>query len=131
MYVGVNYYLRIYVAVTSPYPWNRGVTVFGTEPKCTARYQDLLYTRTGIGCHRSNRNRSRDLWHIEKVIRGVGVPVHPTETHGVLQVESQVLVVQHLYGHHKHGRYIGTYQFLPSQCKLFSYYRLVHDDRYQ
>jgi len=30
--------------------------------------------------------------------RGVWVPVHITETPAGLQVESQVLVVQHLYG---------------------------------
>ena len=43
--------------------------------------------------------------------RGVGVLVHPTETPGGLQVESQELVVQYLYDHHKHGSYIGTHQF--------------------
>jgi len=41
--------------------------------------------------------------------RGVGVPVHHMETLGGLQVESQVLVVQYLYGHPKHGSYIGTH----------------------
>ena len=36
----------------------------------------------------------------------------------------QEVVVQYLYGHHKHGSYIATYQFPPSRCKLFNYYRL-------
>jgi len=40
-----------------------GQGVFGTEPERTARYRDLLYVRTGIGCHRSHRNRPRGLWH--------------------------------------------------------------------
>ena len=60
--------------------------------------------------------------------RGVGVPVHPTETPGGLQVKFQELVVQHLYGYHKHGRYIATLQFLPSRCKLFNYYRLSNNN---
>ena len=38
------------------------------------------------------------------------------------------IVVQHLYGHHKHRSYIGTHQFPPSWCKLFNYYRLSNDN---
>ena len=59
---------------------------------------------------------------------GVGVPVHPTETPGGLRVEFQELVVQHLYGHHKHRTYFGTHQFPPSRYKLFNYYRLSSDN---
>jgi len=51
---------------------------------------------------------------------GVGVLLYPMEIPSGLHVESQALVVQHLYGHHKHGSYVGTYQFAPSQCKLFN-----------
>jgi len=54
---------------------------------------DLLYARTGIGYHRSQWNRPKGLWHTRREDRGVGVPVHPTETPGGLQVESQVLAV--------------------------------------
>ena len=61
---------------------------------------------------------------------GVWVPVRPTKTPDGLQVESQVLVVQHLYGHHKHGNYIGTQQFPPSQCKLSIITDYVHDDQF-
>jgi len=43
--------------------WDNGQGVSSTEPECTARYRDLLYARTGIGCHRSHRNRPRGLWH--------------------------------------------------------------------
>ena len=60
--------------------------------------------------------------------REVGVPVHPTETPDDLQVESQVVVVQHLYVHHEYGSYIGIHQFFPSRCKLFNYYRLSSDN---
>jgi len=60
--------------------------------------------------------------------RGVGVPVHPMETPSGLQVESQELVVQHLYGHHKHRSYISSHQFTPSQCKLFNYCKLSSDN---
>jgi len=56
------------------------------------------------------------------------VPVHPTEAPGGLQVESQELVVQHLYGHHKHKSYIGTHQFPPSRCKLFKYNRVSNNN---
>ena len=35
---------------------DNGQGVFGTESERTAKYQDLLYARTGIGCHRSHRN---------------------------------------------------------------------------
>ena len=56
--------------------------------------------------------------------RGASIPHGNT---GGLQVESQVLIVQHLYGHHKHGSYIGTHQFSLSWCKLFNYYRLSSD----
>jgi len=55
--------------------------------------QDLVYARTGIGCHRSQKNRLRGLWQPRKEDMKVGVPIHPTETPGGLQVESQVLVV--------------------------------------
>ena len=50
--------------------------------------------------------------------QGIRVPVHPMETPDDLQVESQVLVVQHLYGYHKHESYIGTHQFSLSRYKL-------------
>jgi len=43
-------------------------------------------------------------------------------------VESQELVVQYLFGHHKNKSYIGTHQFPPSRCKLFNYYRLSNDN---
>ena len=32
---------------------DNGQGVSGTEPERTSRYQDLLYARTGIGCHHS------------------------------------------------------------------------------
>jgi len=60
--------------------------------------------------------------------QGTKVPVHPTKIPSSLQVESQVVVVQYLYDHHKHGSYIGTHQFPPSRCKLFNYYRLSTDN---
>jgi len=42
---------------------DNGQGVSGAEPERTARYRDLLYARTGIGCHRSHRNRPKGLWH--------------------------------------------------------------------
>ena len=36
---------------------DNGPGVCGTEPERSARYQDLLYARTRIGCHRSRWNR--------------------------------------------------------------------------
>jgi len=33
--------------------WDNGQGVCGTDPESIARYRDLLYARTGIGCHRS------------------------------------------------------------------------------
>jgi len=104
-------------------PW-----VSGIESERAARYRDLLCAWTGIGCHRSHKNKRRGLWHIQQEIRGGGVPVHPTKTPGGLQVESQVLLIQYLYGHHKHKSYIGIHQFPPSRCKLFNYYRLSSDN---
>jgi len=50
------------------------------------------------------------------------------ENTGGLQLESQVLVVQHLYRHHKHESYISTHQFFPPRYKLFNYYRLSCDN---
>jgi len=41
------------------YAWDNGLGVSDVEPKRTARYQDLLYARTGIGYRRSHRNRRR------------------------------------------------------------------------
>jgi len=35
---------------------DNGQGVFGIEPERIARYQDFLYARIGIGCHRSHRN---------------------------------------------------------------------------
>jgi len=42
---------------------DNGQGVSGTEKEYTARYQDLLYARIGIGCRRSHRKRPRGLWH--------------------------------------------------------------------
>ena len=44
MYVGVSIDLRIYVAVTSPYPWNRGVTM---SPVYLVILLDICYTPCG------------------------------------------------------------------------------------
>jgi len=107
---------------------DNGLGVSSAESERTVRYRDLLYARTGIGCCRSHRNKPRSLWHTRQEIRNRGVSTPPTETPGDLQVESQVLIVQHLYGHHKHGSYIGTHQFSLSWCKLFNYYRLSSDN---
>jgi len=41
------------------HPRDNGQGVSGTGPERTARYRDLLYSRTGIGCHHSYRNRPR------------------------------------------------------------------------
>ena len=46
---------------------DNGQGVSSAEPERTARYRDLLYARTGIGCHRSHRNRPRDLWYNRQV----------------------------------------------------------------
>jgi len=42
---------------------DKGQGVSGIEPERTTRYQNLLYARIGIGCHRSHRNRPTGLWH--------------------------------------------------------------------
>ena len=39
----------------------------------------------------------------------------------------QKLVVQHMYGHHKHRSYIDTHQFPPSRCKLLKYNRVSNN----
>ena len=46
---------------------DNGQGVSGTELERIARYQDLLYARIGIGCHRSHRNRLRSFWHTRQV----------------------------------------------------------------
>jgi len=74
------------------------------------------------------RSIPRGIRHTRQAGRGVVIPVHPTEAPGGLQVESQELAVQHLYGHHKHRSYIDTYQFPPSRCKLFNYCKLSNDN---
>jgi len=38
------------------------------------------------------------------------------------------IVVQHMYGHHKHRSYIDTHQFPPSRCKLFKYNRVSNNN---
>jgi len=63
--------------------------VSGIEPECTARYRDLLYAQTWIECHRSQGLMAHPTG------RGVGVPAHPTETLGGLQVESKYVAVRH------------------------------------
>ena len=40
----------------------------------------------------------------------------------------QELVIQHMYGHHKHMSYIDTHQFPPSRCKLFKYNRVSNNN---
>ena len=96
---------------------DNGPGVSGTEPECTARYRSyyipvgLNIARTGIEYHRSPKKYTQGITPHPTGGRGVGVPVHPTETPGGLQVESQELVVQHLYGHYKHRSYIGPSVF--------------------
>ena len=98
------------------YAQDNGQGVSGIKPERTAKYRDLLYARTGIRCHRFHRLMAQPAG------RGVGVPVDFTETPGGLQIESQELVEQHLYGHHKYGSYISTHQFPLPRCKLSNYY---------
>ena len=73
--------------------WDNGQGVSGINQERTARYWDLLYARTGIGCHRSPKEYTHEITTHQAGGRGVGVPVHPTETPGGLQVKSQELVV--------------------------------------
>ena len=54
-----------------------GSGVSGTEPERTARYRDLLYARTGVGFHRSHRNRLRTCAYpagIKRMSRGASRP---------------------------------------------------------
>ena len=54
---------------------DNGVSV--AEPERTARYQDLLYARTGVGYHRSCRNMLRACAYpagINKRSRGASTP---------------------------------------------------------
>jgi len=67
--------------------------VSDTELECTAGYRDLLYARTGIGCHRSHRNRPRDLWHNRQA--GEWGANQPTEIPSSLQVESKYVATRH------------------------------------
>jgi len=56
---------------------DNGPGVSGSEPERTARYRDLLYARTGIGYHRSHRNRPRDCTYpagINRRSRGASTP---------------------------------------------------------
>ena len=54
---------------------DNGQGVSGTELERTVRYRDLLYARTGIGCHRSYRNRPRGLWYTGRQgSRGASTP---------------------------------------------------------
>jgi len=82
--------------------WDNGPGVSGTEPERTARYRDLVYIQTGIGSCHSHRNRPKGLWHTRQDIRRSRGASTPYRNTGVLQVEFQVLLVQHLYDHHKH-----------------------------
>jgi len=56
---------------------DNGPGVSGAEPERTARYQDLFYTRIGIGYRRSHRNRSRICAYpagINRKSRGASIP---------------------------------------------------------
>jgi len=66
---------------------DNGQGVYGTEPECTARYRDLLYTRTGIGYHRSHRNRPRACAYptgISRKSRGASTPHGIPGSHQVI-----------------------------------------------
>ena len=114
------------------YARDNGLGVSGTELECTTRY--CYYMSEGLSI-RPNRNRVSlfptgiypEDYSTPGRQAGVGVPVHPSEAPGGLQVESQELVLQHMYGHYKHRSYIDTYQFPPSRCKLFNYKRVSNN----
>ena len=56
---------------------DNGSRVYGTEPECTARYQDLFYARIGIGYHKSHRNSPRAcayLTGLDRRGRGASIP---------------------------------------------------------
>jgi len=68
---------RTIFRIVSVHAQDNGLGVSGAELERSARYQDLLYARTVIGCHRSHRNRPRGLWHTRQEIRrsrGVSKP---------------------------------------------------------
>ena len=64
---------------------DNGQGVSGAEPERTARYQDLLYARTGMALGLM----------VQPAGRGAGVTVHPTEAPGGLQVESKYMAARH------------------------------------
>jgi len=89
---------------------------------------DVLYTRIGLQCHRSQRNRPRGLWHTRQEVRGVGVPVHPTETPDGLLIESQVIVVQHCMATINTKAISVPISFLHPGVSWVLYYRLSGDN---
>jgi len=54
--------------------------VSGAAPERITRYRKLIVRQNGIGYHRSHRNRPKACAYSGGVIRGVGMPVHPTES---------------------------------------------------
>jgi len=67
---------------------DNGPGVSGAKSEHTARYQDLLYTRTRIGCVATPTRIGPEAYDIpDRRSGGVEVPINPTEIPGGLQVE--------------------------------------------
>ena len=100
---------RTIFRIVSVHAQDNGLGVSGDELERSAKYQDLLYARTVIGCHRSHRNGPGAYGTPGRRSGGVGVSVNPTKTFDDLQAESQVLGAQRLYDHHKYKNYISIH----------------------